>query len=1395
MTNLSTSSPPPFIVGLGVLLDDSLAIAAFLAGLPPLPDIAFVVVPAVELAAEILTVEQLQAQTAWVVDVASEGQPFSAERIYLLPPGYRIAVADVAQGLCGQPSPTVTPIDDSLQALAQVYGDRALALRFAGRGRDGIEGIQAINRAGGIALMQLPDTEQCLCLPNSTRLATLTNRILPLSEIAQAISDLVQLTTATQPPAPFIADPEAIAPEQLARILNLLAAEEERDFSHYKTGTLQRRIVHRWQLSQAPSLEAYLQLLTNSATERQQLCHDLLIGATRFFRDLPAWEILAERVLVPLVTDSLPDQPLRGWVAACATGEEAYSLAILFAEASEQAEQPLSVKIFATDIDPQALAIASAGTYPESIAADVPAAYLAKYFEHSGDCYQVKRSLRERLIFAQHDLTQNAGFLKIDVVTCRNVLIYMQPALQQQVLRLLDFSLKGGGSLFLGSSETLGELGQTFTTLDSRWSLFRKQFDSQPRLTTLNRRSPLPITVPSLGLPALPSRQADRVMTEALKRCFADPTVVGVLVNADNQLVHVVYNAGNWLDFPTAGRVRLDIVALVPAGMRVPLSSALYRAKRDQRSVTIGGILLHHNGRALSVSLRVEYDPRHPQLGDYLLVVFELDTAARTALADADDRAELATVGDRPAMTLATTTTQHLLDLEAELQQTRENLQITIEELETANEEQQAINEELLAANEELQLVNEELQSVNEELYSVNTEYQGKIAALTELATDIDNLLRSTGIGVIFLDETLHIRKFTPAATRAINLQPTDIGRSLADFTHNLDCDDLLAPLRQVLATTQPLELELTIVTTGEQVTLRVNYHNDPERGQTGLTLALINVDQIKATQAKLRADNRSLIAVNETLASRLEAEAARRRERETRLATLSATMPGAIYRRRWDTDWTMELLSDFISEVTGYGADDLIDNRTHSFASLLVAADRDRVREEIQTAIAQQRLFSCEYRLQHRDGSLRWLGDRGRASYAADGAVTAIEGVIFDITELKQAQMVAEAADQAKSNFLANMSHEIRTPMTSVLGFAGLLRFTPLDEQQQRFIAAIERNGQLLLNIINDILDLSKLEADSLPLESAVFDLPELMQHLEQMFQPELMEKQLTLRVAIAPELPRYLEGPNYRLQQVLINLLWNAVKFTAAGHIEVAIAPSQENTNTDNTLWLYGQVVDTGIGIAPTDQARLFLPFEQADSSTTRRYGGTGLGLAICRKIVHRYGGRIGVESERGAGAKFWFTLPFRHPSRRAIAALDPGAAAYDLTDQAVNRPILVVEDDQNSAELFQELLTLLGYQADFVPDGQQCLAQSAALDYDLIIVDCLLPELDGYATTRLIREREIREQQPRVPIIGVTAQGMPGEREHCLAAGMDDYLAKPIEFTLFAAAVARWLDPTSD
>ncbi len=580
--------------------------------------------------------------------------------------------------------------------MVEEWKEKTIAILLSGTGSDGTEGIQAISRVGGIGLVQSPETAQFNSMPSSAIPSGLVDEILSPQELAQTVFELIRYSDNFPDSSPEEAVP--IDPEQLQSILDILAEREEIDFSHYKISTLSRRIHHRCALTHSSNLKEYINLLQDSEEEQKLLRRDLPIGVTQFFRDPPAWKFLETQVLPGLIDQLKPQEQLRIWISACATGEEAYSMAMLVDEAIAKADKPIQVKIFATDIDSDSLEVTAQGIYPESISKDISSERLEKYFTFTGDRFRVKRLLREMLIIAPHDLTKNAGFSKMNLVSCRNVLIYMQPQLQQHVLRLLHFALANQGILFLGSSETLGDLGEEFSTVEPKWKIFRKR-----RNTTLSMgqitRQPIVNQIPtSARSKARADRQFDRLLSQVFKYCLNERKITCFLVNRDNQLLRIFYNAAKLLEFPI-GETVLDVTEIVNPGLKLPLSTALHRAKRDREPVLYTGIKIEREGEELNVSLRVGTQAENTTLGDYLIVVLELEapTISPTAAIRFDLDEEAA---------------NQLTELEYELQQTRENLQVTIEELETTNEEQQATNEELLASNEELQSINRTLAKI-----------------------------------------------------------------------------------------------------------------------------------------------------------------------------------------------------------------------------------------------------------------------------------------------------------------------------------------------------------------------------------------------------------------------------------------------------------------------------------------------------------------------------------------------------------------------------------------------------------------------------------------------------------------------------------------------------------
>lgn len=1110
--------------------------------------------------------------------------------------------------------------------------------------------------------------------------------------------------------------------------------------------------------------------MSQSEEEQKLLRQDLLIGATCFFRDRQAWECI-ERVVLPQVIAQLqPQEQLRVWVCACATGEEAYTMAMLVYEAVEKSGKSIQVKIFATDLDTNALEIAARGIYPESITNDISSERLEKYFTYNADHFQVKRFLREMLIIAPHDLTKNAGFSKTHLVSCRNVLIYMQPHLQQQVLRLLHFALASHGVLFLGSSETLGDLAEEFTPLDSKLKIYRKLRDTTLSLAPITQQT-LVTPINSIVRTKTRVNQLDRLFKEVFKLCLDERHLTCLLVNRDNQLVRVFYNTANLLEYPV-GEAILDITEIIHPTLKLPLSTALHRAKRDDETVIYTGIKMNRGTKEENLNLKVGVDKSIPGNDNFLIVVLEVETQLTVPNAgalrfDVDSQAA-----------------KQITELQYELQQTRENLQVTIEELETTNEEQQATNEELLASNEELQSTNEELQSVNEELYTVNAEYESKIQELTQLNNDIDNLLRSTNIGVVFLDHNLNIRKFTPAATRAINIRASDVYRPLAHFTHNLDSPNLVQILQRVVDTQQAIEEEVRIVTNGEQLLMQANPYQQGNGNNEGVVVTFVNIDELKGIQEQFYQAN-------------------------ALLENLYATSPIGLCLQ--DKNFKFVRVNQALADINGLPIESHIGKTIREILPDLADRIESLLRQVMSTG---EPIYNAEIR-----GYTPALPNIDRCWSANYFRVDLLDGnygvgaVVMEITERKRIEekllrknqaleeaiafaQAADSANQAKSEFLANISHEIRTPMNSILGVSQLLQNTDLDTQQQNLLSTLVNNGQKLLNIINDILDLSKIEARELRLNESVFNLNALCHNIVTLFSPQAQEKGLELITEIATDVNPNLIGDEFRLQQILSNLVSNAIKFTQTGHIKLIVSreeeEQQENLATDKVKLRFS-VEDTGIGIAQEAQENIFQPFVQADNSTTRRFGGTGLGLTICRRIVELMKGKISVRSRPGHGSTFWFTVTLSladstiEQQQESLTLAQTSPAIDNPSEFESNMRILVVEDNNDNRDLLLLCLESLNYQADAVEDGQEALDILEENEYDIIFMDCQMPIVDGYEATQRLRERE--GELRHTIVIGFTAHAMPEDREKCLEAGMDDYLSKPILVTDLQNMLEKW------
>ncbi|MCB8779777.1 ATP-binding protein [Planktothrix agardhii 1032] len=1481
-----------FVVAIGASAGGLQPLEEFFTNLPNNPGAAFVILQHLSPDFPSLMPELIQRRTSLEVEQIKDGVQLHPNHIYVLPPRHTLTVEKDYLRLEQHLSERVNdPINIFFKSLAAQWGEKVIGILLSGTGNDGTEGLQVISQKGGITLVQSPETAQFTSMPSSVIPCDCLDGILSPQDLAQAVYSLVGYSL--NYPISQVKARDLIPVEQFEQILGILSKYEKIDFCQYKISTLSRRILNRCGINQSQDLNQYIVLLNQSETERKLLRQDLLIGVTQFFRDPPAWELMEQQVLPELIESLEPQEQLRVWVPACATGEEAYSLAILIDEAIQAADKQISVKMFATDLDSQALEVASQGTYNESIKNNITPERLEKYFTYKAGSYQVKRNLREMLIIAPHDLTKNAGFSKMNLISCRNVLIYMQPLLQQQVLRLLHFSLASQGILFLGNAETLGDIETEFIHINQRWKIFRKHREVQLSLMPASQRPLLaPVTIPPVSNRNI--FQYERILDAVFNLCFAEQRLTCVLINQDFQLLHIFHNGADLLSFST-GKPKLDITELVPTPLKLPMRTAIHRAKREQQNILYTGINLFRNGVNETLNLKIAFPNKYPIINEFMLVLLEVKTILESKSNQIEFQVDIETV-------------KQITELEYELQQTRENLQATIEELETTNEEQQATNEELLASNEELQSTNEELQSVNEELYTVNSEYQIKIQQLTELTSDIDNLLRSTDIGVIFLDNDLNIRKFTPMTSNIINILPTDINRPLTHFTHNLDCPNLVEILSNFVVSQIPIELEVINQKTQEQLLMRAHTYKGENNNNDGVVVTFVNINELKKFQNQLQASNNWLdniyinspvglclldqnlkfVKVNENFAeiNNLSAvehigktvqelfpewaniyEPLMRQVLETgqtlRNVEFKTLTPVFLQTRYWIGSLYPVLLEDgqsgvggVITEITEQqqiqkevkrAKDRLEEAQTIShlgnwelnlqtekmlcsmelfriigfdfnlgeptLAQLITRIhieDQARFLEALEQLKTQGISYDLDIRIiHHNDRAIRYINAMGKAAYNQQHQITDIYGTMLDISDRKQAEIAlseakesAEAGTRAKADFLANMSHEIRTPMNGVIGIIQLLLMTDLSQEQKKLVNMIRDSGNLLLTIINDILNLSKIESGNFELEEHPFVLRTVLQSVSDLLQREILDKKIDFTYSIDPDIPDGFLGDSDRLRQIFLNLLGNAVKFTDNSSISIHIIGQPIS---DQKYELIISIQDQGIGINSDKINDLFKPFNQADTSISRKYGGTGLGLVISKNLVNLMEGTIWVESQgniggnpppeffldpeepQTQGSTFYFTLKLKLASESEINLLTnlPLPQIEKIYNQSQLK-ILIADDDEINQEFGLLLMKALGYNADIANNGLEVLELLKKQSYNIILMDMQMPEMDGLTTTKMIRE----SSQTQPWIIAVTANVLERDHQRCLEVGMNDYLSKPIMIEDFNHAISKYL-----
>ena len=1378
-----------------------------------------------------------------------KGEPrLAPNRVYVMPPDASMSIAGGSLKLLPrhQVRGQHHPIDQFLEALAHDQRHLSIAVILSGTGSDGTLGLNEIKAAGGITFAQ-DDTAAYEGMPQSAVMAGSVDFVRDPQGIAGQLVEFARhaYVSGSLPEKP----PPAEVPH-FTKILHLLHQTMGVDFTHYKMTTLTRRIARRMALHRVHRLADYAMLLREKPAEIEALFQDILINVTSFFRDPETFELLKTRVFPRITQDRSRADPVRIWVVGCSTGEEAYSLAIMFAEYMEREGRVWPVQVFATDLNGTVIERARAGLYLKSISERVSPERLRRFFYEEDGKYRVTKSIRDMCVFAKHDIVADPPFSRMDLISCRNLLIYLEPALQQHIMPILHYGLKSSGVLWLGASETTGVFRELFDAEDAKHRFYVKKLGEGY------------VPVPSLGRgrakqvlsdlpPPLPRRgqRGEDVQREADRLLITRYSPPGVLVSRDLEILQFRGDTGPYLA-PTSGRASLNLLKMLREGLLLPVRGAITRAQVEGEAVRLDGIRVKsHDGLRL-VDVEVIPVKMTAKARDSFLVLFHDSTA------DQEPPVVM------PQTPVDRDSDQETSRLKHELTATKEYLQSVIEQQEAANEELQSANEEVQSANEELQSINEEietskeeLQSSNEELATVNEELQNRNTELGQTNNDLMNLLASVQMAIVMLGPDLRIRRFTPMAEKMLNLIAGDVGRPITDIQSTMDTPDLEQIVWDVIETVQPFQRDVQD-RTGRWYSLRVRPYRTLDNKIDGAVIVLVDVDAIKKTEQSLRSseerlrimfdrapmgifetdlegrfirvndkfceltgrsretllalrlqdithpddvdadqevferirsgaipsdrrekrflredgltlwvelhrfginDDRSrpafTVGIVEDITERKETDTQLRR-REARFRALMNTAPVLIWVSGVDG---LEYVNQAYLEFLGVESHEVLGNAWTYFVH---PDDRDAYVAAYDRAVAVLQPFEHQFRFRRGDGQYRWMMTVALPQLGAAGKLAGYTGATFDIESLKQAEVSLRSADQRKDEFIAMLAHELRNPLAPITNVVQVLKSGATDRKTQDWAYdVLDRQLRNVGRMVDDLLDGSRVSQGKIQLRRERVELSELVSRCVDVLRPivDASRKEIVIEL---PTTPVVLYADPVRLEQVLGNLVQNAVKFTSqGGHIwiQAAVPGGGEQVRIS--------VRDDGDGIAEDALPHVFDLFMQVTTSLDRAQGGLGIGLTLVRGLVQLHGGTIEARSGGpGKGSEFIVTLPLREAPADGSA---PTAARVTSGPQR----ILVVDDNVDAANGLAVLLRQDGHTVEVAHAGPVSLDLARTLQPDVALIDLGMPGMNGFEVAQ-----RLRDANPRLFLVAVSGYSGAEHRRRAREAQFDEFVVKP-------------------
>ena len=1329
---------PFLVVGIGASAGGLDAFIEFFKAMRSDSGMAFVVIQHLPPERESLIAEIIGKNTQMVVQQVEEGVKVQPNQVYVIRPGRTLTLR---KGKLHLAEPVEKrgherPVDDFFRSLAEEQRELGAAIIMSGMGSNGTAGCAAIKAVGGLCIAQDPQSAKFPSMPRSLVNSHIADFVLRPEEMPTALLRYAE--------HPYAHRSEANSPdlEMIEAIVSELRNRVRHDFSGYKRATLGRRIERRMGLTQITSMKEYLEVVRHNGEEATALSDDFMIHVTGFFRDPECWALLYKKVLLPLVQKRESNSSIRAWVTACSSGEEAYTLAMLLQEAASEVGKRFDIKIFATDTAERSLSQARAGVYPGGIQSEVSPERLERFFDHDDVLYRVKKDLRETVVFAPQNILQDPPFSRLDICTCRNLLIYLESDAQRRAIGLMHFGLREGGTLLLGNSETITGCEDLFEPIDKLARIFRRVGPTRHGTIEFplfqgayQRRDPEEANGSRELSHASVAQLANRVLLER----FSPPAVV---IDRDSHIRYFHGNTERYLDQPRGEPTR-QLLALARVPIRGALRSALEKAfATNQTATALDGSSEGSRGR-----FRVEITIAPLEGGEHFLVSFN-ERLEVTAPVEPGDRNE-----SRVHLE------EELHRIRGELHSTVLELQSNSEEMKSAHEEATSMNEELQSTNEELETSKEELQSLNEELSTVNAQLQVKMEELEAATSDLTCLLGSTNIGVVFLDRQFRIRRFTPVVKDLFDLIPADIGRPLSDLARKFTDDKLVADAHGVLDRLIPAEAEVSSESGRDYLRRLLPYRTGDNR-IGGVVLTFIDVTE------------------------RRRAEAALRQSDETYRLILEGITGYAIF--MLDAEGRISTWNLGAERVLGFTAKEAIGQH---FNLILPPEDRAAGRAERELQQARERGSFPEDGWHVRKDGFGFWGSGMLAAITNDrGKACGFVKLLRDNTEQKlneenllQAKRAAEAANESKDQFLATISHELRTPLSAIVLWTRLIEDGAVKDpaQLREALDAIKKSADEQRELIEDLVDTSRIAMGKLRLELKATDLPAIVRAGVESVRPSAKEKGVEITLEVNPAAGT-VRADAIRLQQVTWNLLSNAAKFTPAGR-QVHVMLRRVGDEVELI------VKDQGSGISPEFLRHVFDRFSQAEQVSSRVGGGMGLGLSIAKQIVEMHGGTIAAESDGvGRGATFIVRLPLPAMGRQELAGAAGGITKLAGALKGVS--ILLVEDVENSRRALVAVLKEAGAKVVAAESAQAGIDAFSKRRPHMIVSDIGLPNEDGYEFIKRIRDLEVKSGAPEVPALALTAFAGAQISRKALECGFQQCLHKPVEpLRLVAALVA--------